>query len=541
MMRIISYILSVFFLVFLSCSISAQNLTNPESRKLNTMVLDIIDRYEDFSGVYDEDSEYEFLRLFQRPDVPVYAGDLLLGYSHKESLPASEYAVKLLDFAQNVSVSISKVRKEQPYYEDGLWYVPVRLQKSVEYTDGSLILSSDVYYEDKFDLTLLMACDLENDRCRISSIVGSIDSDKVFPMNFLVIRKPERSYSNLSLEDMLTVDGRKLEYNRLDYAIVPEGGLDTDDFNEMKYEVRIDSEVVDSTFRHKEVVYDFEKTRGRFKIRNKFAPMSAYKMTAVPEGISDKSWSYELGFDLGFGVPVGPTGGSRFGLFIGAALNYSSLVLTNTGLEYDYVLGSYNSNASAGSSLVGQTEYRFSLNSVAENISFLDIMVPLYMSLDHRLGRKGRVWLNWNLGVKAYVNTGDFLNLDNSSYFAEGNLVVRDVINAQTMYNENFNGEYYQFLSPCSYSKSFIELSAAANAALHIRLSRSAFLTLGAGYELGLTDSHVASRTDYYKSGSLYPFVTDAYDNVVASHSMYESVSFKRQALWLDLGFMFKF
>ena len=115
MMRIISYILSVFFLVFLSCSISAQNLTNPESRKLNTMVLDIIDRYEDFSGVYDEDSEYEFLRLFQRPDVPVYAGDLLLGYSHKESLPASEYAVKLLDFAQNVSVSISKVRKEQPY------------------------------------------------------------------------------------------------------------------------------------------------------------------------------------------------------------------------------------------------------------------------------------------------------------------------------------------------------------------------------------------------------------------------------------------
>lgn len=54
------------------------------------MILDVIDRYEDFAGVYDEDSEYEFLRLFQSPDSPVYAGDLLLGYGVDETIPVSE-------------------------------------------------------------------------------------------------------------------------------------------------------------------------------------------------------------------------------------------------------------------------------------------------------------------------------------------------------------------------------------------------------------------------------------------------------------------
>ena len=175
------------------------------------MLLDVIDRYEDFAGVYDEDSEYEFLRLFPSPDSPVYAGDLLLGYGVDETIPASEYATKMLDFTPNVAVTISKVRKGQAYYENDVLYIPGSLQKSIEYTDGNLILSSDLFYDDKFDLTLLMACDLENEKCKIASITGSIDSEDVFPLNFYVIRRPEPTSSNLKLEDMLTVDGTKLE------------------------------------------------------------------------------------------------------------------------------------------------------------------------------------------------------------------------------------------------------------------------------------------------------------------------------------------
>lgn len=537
------YIVLCTFLFVICGSASAQSFTNAESRKINTMLLDVIDRYEDFAGVYDEDSEYEFLRLFQSPDSPVYAGDLLLGYGVDETIPASEYATKMLDFTPNVAVTISKVRKGQAYYENDVLYIPVSLQKSIEYTDGNLILSSDIFYDDKFDLTLLMACDLENEKCKIASITGSIDSEDVFPMNFYLIRRPEPTSSNLKLEDMLTVDGKKLEYNIFDYAIVPEGKLDPMSFKEVKHEVRISSELVDSTFRHKEMSYDFKKTRGRFKIRNKYAPMSAYALTKAPSGVSADSWAYELGFDLGFGVPVGVTGASRFGLFIGLAASYSDLTLNNEGFNYIYSLDEYHTSPSKPGrfDLASRTDYFFDISSVRENVTFIDLMVPLYMSFDHRFGKKGRVWLNWNFGVKAYVNMNDIIGWNMSSYIPEGRLTVTDAIRQIRLYEGSFNKNINEFISAPKYTKELYELSAAANAALYIKLSRSAFLTLGAGYELGLTDSHISGRDDYYYNGRVYPFVSGVNNNVIAAHTMYDSVSFTRKALWVDFGFMFKF
>lgn len=554
MKRFLLYVILLILTIPFVGTVSAQDLTNAESRKINTMVLDVIDRYEDFAGVYDEDSEYEFIRLFQTSDSPVYAGDLLLGYEMGQTIPASEYAVKLLDFANNVSINISKIRKEQPYFEDGLWYVPVHMQKSIEYTDGSLIISSDFFYEDRFDLRVLMACDLEEDRCKICRIDGSIDSEKVFPMKFMIIRKPEQTNSKLSLDNMLRVNGQKIEYNDLDYAIVPDGDLDPMEYNEIKYEVQISSQVVDSTLRHKEMAFDFKKTRGRFKIRNKYAPMSAYKLTRSPQGITDKSWAYELGFDLGFGVPVGKTGGSRFGLFIGAAASYSNLSLFADKFAYNYVIESNKVNSSGYKDLISQTDYRFSINSITESISFLDLMVPLYMSFDHRFGRKGRVWLNWNIGVKAYMNMNSIIGWSNNSYDVDGTLAVWDKLANNKISDKSFSGTFTEFLSPCEYSKlsvdladlagielPSIELSAAANIALHIKLSRSAFLTLGAGYEMGLTECHLSSRDKFYSQNEVYPFVTDSQNNVIAAYSLYDTVSFQREALWLDLGFMFKF
>ncbi len=254
---LVKYILiSLSFLAF-SATVSAQELTNVETRKVNAMILDVIDRYEDFAGVYDEETEYEFLRLFQSPDAPVYAGDLLLGYRHDETLPASEYAVKMLDFTPNLSIRVSKVRKGQAYFDSGLLYVPITLKKSVEYTDGNLIISSDIFYDKLFDLTLLLACDLERERCKICSIEGSVDSDKVFPMNFVVVRRPASSTGKVNLESILTDNGKPLEYNSLDYAIVSEDGLDSPEVQEMKYEVRMTQNIVDSTFRHKEIEFGF--------------------------------------------------------------------------------------------------------------------------------------------------------------------------------------------------------------------------------------------------------------------------------------------
>ena len=128
-----------------------------------------------------------------------------------------------------------------------------------------------------------------------------------------------------------------------------------------------------------------------------------------------------------------------------------------------------------------------------------------------------------------------------SSYIPEGRLTVTDAIRKTRLYEGSFNKNINEFISAPKYTKELYELSAAANAALYIKLSRSAFLTLGAGYELGLTDSHISGRDDYYYNRRVYPFVSDVNNNVIAAHTMYDSVSFTRKALWVDFGFMFKF
>lgn len=497
---------------------------------MNTMILDLIERYEDYSGVYDDDSEYEFLRLFKNQDVSVYAGDLLLGYdTKKSSLPANEYAKNILDYAQNISVNINTISKGTPYFADNMWYVPVSFKKNVEYTDGSIILSSKDYYKEEFTISLLIACNLEEEYCKISEITGMINSDKSFPKQYWVIEQPEKSYSKLNLNDILTSDGKQLEYSTYGYAIVPEGSIDT--MNEMKYEVRIKADTLNTTIRHKLISYDFKKTRGRMKIRNKIAPFSTYGIAS--DAIDSKSWGYELGVDLGFGVPVGATGGSRFGIFVGAAAAYSSISLSlKDDISYEYSL--IRNESKEGIELHQTTDtYSFEINSVQEKSSYIDLMIPLYMSWDHRLGDRDLIWLNWNVGAKAYVNLNQLYNLN--EYKVEGSIEK----NGESV---SFSNMPKGFIATPDYKKSLIDISAMANAALHIRCSQSAYLTIGAGYELGITKSHNGGDTPYFETGSVYPFVySEALDKPIAVHSLFDSISFRRKALWLDLGVMFKF
>lgn len=529
-MRKHQIIISVFFLfIFNSICSYAQTLSNSEARKMNTMILDLIERYEDFAGVYDDDSEYEFLRLFRTPDVSVYAGDLLLGYDTKSSsLPANEYAKQILDYAQNISVNINTVSKGTPYFADNLWYVPISFKKNVEYTDGNVILSSKDYYEEEFIISLLVACNPEEEYCKISEITGRINSDKSFPKQYWVIQEPEESYSKLNLNDMLTSNGEKLNYSTYGYAIVPENSIDA--MNEMKYEVRIKADTLNTTIRHKLIAYDFKKTRGRMKIRNKVAPFSAYGINS--DMVDAKSWGYELGVDLGFGLPVGATGGSRFGIFVGAAAAYSNLSLSlKEGFSYEYTLEQYDNNSLHSNKTTDN--YKFDVNSVEEQSSYTDLMIPLYMSWDHRLGNRDLIWLNWNIGAKTYINLNQLYNLN--EYKVNGSIQRNNE-------SVSFANMPKGFIATPDYKKSFIDITAMANAALHIRCSQSTYITLGAGYEIGITRSHKEGDTPYYKKNSVYPFVySESLDKPVAVHSLFDSTSFRRKALWLDLGVMFKF
>ena len=512
----------------------AQELTNKEMRKINSMVLDVVERYEDFAAMYDEDSEYEFLRLFRNKEVPVYAGDLMLGFAvDSASLSASEYARYVLDYADNVAISISNVKKGEPFVSDDQVYIPVSLKKSIEYMDGTIMISSDSFYAQDFNLQLTMVCDRDLRSCKISRISGNIDSDDIFPMKYWVVMKPEETFSKLDLNRMITADGQPLQYNDFGYALVPENSID--DNLDLKYEVRLKADTLGGTPRHKMLSYDFKKTRGRLKIRNKFAPMSAYELTGTPNTISMDSWAYEIGADIGFGVPMGANGRSRFGLFIGAAASLSSINLSHDNVSYGYTLTS--SQQTSAELEVTETKYDFSIKSISEGVKYLDLMVPVYMSFDHSFDRNGRVWLSWNVGAKAYLNTKQKIAFDMFSpvFHVQGAYEINDRV---TNIDKNFTA----FLSPASYERNLIDISAAANATLNIRCTRSMFVTVGAGYEYGITDTYTSAGETYSNGKDRLPFVYSVEEkDIVAAYSMMNSISFRRKALWIDLGLMFKF
>lgn len=537
------------FLTIMSGVSYAQELTNKEIRKINSMILDVVERYEDFAAVYDEDSEYEFLRLFKSKDVPVYAGDLMLGFAlDSVSLSAADYARNLLDYADNVAISIRQVKKGKPYIDENQVYIPVAFTKSIEYMDGAVMISSEDFYEQDFNLQLTLVCDRDLKTCKISRITGNIDSDEVFPKKFWVVKKPEETFSKLDLNRMLTSDGKPLQYNEYGYAFVPENSIDNN-IIDLKYEVRLKADTLSGTSRHKMLSYDFKKTRGRLKIRNKFAPMSAYKLTDNPEGIKMDSWAYELGVDLGFGVPMGANGRSRFGLFIGAAASLSSINLSHKGFEYGYSLASSHATSSPDQQDRTENKYKFSINSVNEEVKYLDLMVPVYLSFDHSFDRNGRFWLSWNVGVKAYLNT------DQKIFKTPVLKVVGKYVEGESQKVVNFEKNFTKFLAPVTYGKKgilgideikgigSIDISAAANATLNIRCTRSMLVTVGAGYEYGHFPTYSSDNAEYVNEAKgIYPFVYSAEENdVVAAYSMMNSVSFRREALWIDLGLMFKF
>ena len=74
-------------------------------------------------------------------------------------------------------------------------------------------------------------------------------------------------------------------------------------------------------------------------------------------------------------------------------------------------------------------------------------------------------------------------------------------------------------------------------------LKQYLFLCVKFSYELGFTDVHKSNENNYFNAADqVYPMVYSArLKENVATRSFMDCVSYKRQAMWLELGLMFKF
>jgi hypothetical protein len=176
--------------------------------------------------------------------------------------------------------------------------------------------------------------------------------------------------------------------------------------------------------------------------------------------------------------------------------------------------------------------YTYTITNAVEQVSYMDLYVPVYFEIEHMLGSKGRVMLSWNFGVKSYLNLSAKAKIPYTVTF-------------NTRVNNNSNGEetmsFDSFIEPNTYAKNLFDLSAIANLGVDCNVVKNRlFINASVGYEHGIMDSYVSNKQVY--SNPILPKV-DKNGNVehVAVNSLISGLTIKRQALWISLGLKYKF
>lgn len=534
------YIILYVVILFLSLPVGAQSLSNAERRHINSKVLSHLEEYERLSSLYDEESVEFYKALFVSEDVSVLC-DMIGAGSYLNVVSVAEYARTMTEYASIITVVIKDVSKGNIRYDGGVWHVPVRFRKSVSYIDnGGYAFSTEEYHGNDFDMTMMLQYDPEEDMCLIESIQGELHTEREFPKGRFLIVNEDNEYSERDMRHFSTlkVDGIEVKYNEFGQAVLPSGDPYVEDFD---VEVGIDT--VYQGFNYDVVSFRFNPRKGRLKLRYAYAPLYAYNVVAQ-KNVKSSSAAMELGLDFGKTVSCGKS--SKMGFYAGIGVSASRLELWNENkISYRYTQYKYDSSSKLFRPY--DVKYDIAAKATRETVDYIDLMVPLYFELEHRLGK--HIMLSWDLGFKAYAY------LDK---LADGHYEVVYSSNIEGTTNKG-NMQNPALIEAVPYAKTglvkvkdfaTIDVTAFADIGLDINCyKRKTYFMLRAGYEYGFMgllvngkDSYSVSGTPYFESGKYYPIVYDTRSGKdVAVHSLLSGATLRRQALWFSTGFKFKF
>lgn len=494
-----------------------QNLTNAERRRINTRLLDAIEQYEASASMSDRDSKYLFLELCDSSAL-IYSD--LLDHAPGKRIPVAEYVNRLQE-RQNVASEIKNVTSGRPFWKEGAWHVQVQFSKSLSYNDeNSVLFSSAEYYRADYGLTVEFAYDPQEDRCRIVDIQGDLKSDvRPLPERFLVISKNSEN-------DLRLLSGKEhLAFNSFDQAFAKPGSLSS-----WHDDVRIKADTLARTEHYDLLQLKYTKTHWRAKVRAGITLGSAFKLSTPVSFSASSSSAFETGVDIGYAIPIGRS--LSLGIYTGIALSSSKLSLETGQIGYSYRTTDRN-----GATYLRQYE----IERITEGVQYTDMVVPVYLSFEHKLARN--LSLGWNLGAKIYLNS----SVKVEPYHITGRVFGDYHGLSITEQPENAFGtidrDYEHFLYPSNYGNS-TSMSLAGGLSVNYNvLQQRMFVYVKFSYEAGMGQLHESNETPYFSaSEQLYPLVYSGHlREDVATRSFMDCVSFSRQAMWLELGLMFKF
>lgn len=526
--------LIAFILVLISVQVvtNAQNLSNKERRRINLKVLTLIEEYERTASLSDSEEIYSFLELFQSPETQVYC-DLMGTTSYQKSVTAREYVQNATSNNNNLEITVKNVRKGEITWENGSWIIPVVFMKGVYSVDkNGVLFSASEYFGTDYQITLNVAYTPGSESCRIASVKGKMDTSRTFPSdNILIVEKNyDLNERGKSLESKIMADGRSLEYNSFDQAIIPSSA----ELSIGDPDVIIDTTIIAESNIYKLVKFGFKPIRNRFKARAGVAPFMAYSASSTTGAKASGSFAFEAGVDFGTTFSAG---NAKLGIFAGAALSMSSVSLKRTG-DYSYKI-SYlddkpvNGRVPSGYHIQTTLNYRSIVET--QDVKFKDLVVPVYIEAEHRVSEN--FLITWSVGAKTYFSVSTELG----EYGATGKREITAIYpNADLSELPEIN-VMNGFLNPIEvYARNPFSVSMMANVGADINISKNRmFATFKLGYEHGLTEMF---RTEgCSKHGwSVEPPILYHPDGEYICHSLASGLALRRQAIWLELGIKVK-
>jgi hypothetical protein len=228
------------------------------------------------------------------------------------------------------------------------------------------------------------------------------------------------------------------------------------------------------------------------------------------------------------------------GFYTGVSLQESNISFGIDRVNYTYNIYSYTPDNSGFNSDDLNNQVNISREydnlEIRESINYKDFVVPAYIAFDHRFGNS--LAFTWSVGAKFYFNSSTELD----PYHVTGKATMSD-----SRIAENIDIRFTEFMYPSYYSNDQ-SISLIGGAGFNINLfKRMILLSVKAIYEYGLENIHTSEENDIYTTwnsggGKKYPLIySQSQGKDIATRSFLDCVSYKRQAIWLEGGLIFKF
>lgn len=488
----------------------AQKPTNTQSRQMNLLAIELIDRYESNSTLWDKYAKTRFPKLFESKDTEIFC-DLFhnADYCYRQ-IPVDKYVSFIEETGCRINrVQLSNIKKQDVWYADGRWYYSLTFDKDIVYWDSNGVLfpvgvddnGNDTRTIFKMVMTLVFDSELENAYIHSISSQNPDALDKTDKL--IIVQKSEDKYQRI--EQMVTSNNLPLRYNSFDQASVPS----------LQFRHPNEDVLIGWTSICEEESYDLIKLKYssrsmRFRLRNEIAPIM-YSIVENSNKYKGRSFGYSIGLDLGATFRLGKK--TKCGFYAGAAFTVSNFTANVNNIN-DYAISFSDSNGK-------KVERVYNIDRISQKAKFTDLTIPVYFNVESKVNQK--INLVFDIGAKMYVS----LDRMCGNAFAEG---IVD--------GESFTSVY---IDSASATSSKYDASLFFNAGVdYVIVPRRLYLEGKIGYEGGFRTIKF-SGNESLQQGALPVLYNGITGEDVLVAPILNDISIRKSALWIGVGLKLKF